>query len=96
MKRKQPKSFKNLGLVTLVVISVFCLVSFSNKAISIVKMINSTQEIKAEKYELLATQNKLENEVKKLEDDEYVKSYARGNYLMTGPNEKVFVLPSGE
>ena len=45
------------------------------------------EKLKAENAELISQKNKLE-------DDDYVQSYARGNYMFSKDGEQIFYLPS--
>lgn len=58
--------------------------------INLKKEISSTESTISN---LETQQAELENEKLKLSDDEYVKRYARGKYMMSKPGEQVFVLP---
>lgn len=57
--------------------------------------LNQEAKIVREELEKLKEENSsLESIKTKLEDDEYVATYARGEYMFSKENEKLFKLPS--
>lgn len=56
----------------------------------------SLEEAKAQLQEVTDENTYLTSQRDKLEDPEYVQSYARGNYLLTKDGENIYYLPSSE
>lgn len=81
------KSFVFIG-ISIVLISIVVTTAF--------RVYNRNQELtqlKKEKETLLKEQEKLEEEVKLLNDDDYVIRYAREHYIFSKDGEQVATLP---
>lgn len=83
-------------ILTLLVFSIsgYLLYSVSKEVLTTVKL---TQELQVFNEQLKIIENEtrdLEERKEKLEDPDYIKSFARGEYSITKEGEQVFRLPS--
>lgn len=90
-KKKRPiATFFSLLLIFCAAVMLYQTAEDLKTTINLKKEISSTESTISN---LETQQAELENEKLKLSDDEYVKRYARGKYMMSKPGEQVFVLP---
>ncbi len=89
--------------VLTIVLSLILFIGAGFLLISSLEEIMSTAQLKEELREseqLLASIKKenieLSDQKEKLEDPEYVKSYARGTYMLSKEGEQIFYLPSSD
>ncbi|MBQ6478790.1 MAG: septum formation initiator family protein [Erysipelotrichaceae bacterium] len=98
VKRKKKKRSVVSKLVSIVLI-LAAIVIFSNVLKKIYNMFVLQQQAKLVEAELerLKEENaSLTSTKEKLEDPEYIQTYARGEYMFSKGDEKVFYLPSDE
>jgi len=95
MAKKRSSKFKRklIGLISLVII-IAAIISIAQNVIAYEQL--KTQKLLVEKeLELLLEENENLSDTKsKLEDENYVQTYARGEYMFSKEDEKVFYLPS--
>ena len=92
-KRKN-STVKKLVSIALVIVAIFV---FSNVLSKIYDMFSLQQQAKLveSQLEILKDENATLTATKeKLEDPEYIQTYARGEYMFSKGDEKVFYLPS--
>ncbi|MFV0255046.1 MAG: FtsB family cell division protein [Erysipelotrichaceae bacterium] len=92
---KQKKKFK-LGelIITLTVLAVSCFFLYeSGKDIFLTNQLNQQVAASTAQLNELESEAKiLENQIEKLQDPEYVKIYARGEYTYSKDGEQIFQL----
>lgn len=96
-KKKKKKSIgsKIFGIIFLGV-SIFLSVLAGKELMNIAELQNKAKEIETE-LELLKDENaELLATKEKLQDPDYVATYARGEYMFSKSDEKIFRLPSSE
>ena len=90
-KKKRPiATFFSLLLMFCAAVLLYQTAEDFKTTIDLKKEISSTESTISS---LETKQEELKNEKLKLSDDEYVKRYARGKYMMSKHGEQVFVLP---
>ena len=94
-KRKKKKRSIASKLISIVLI-LFAIVILSNVLKKIYNMFVLQQQAKLVEAELerLKEENATLTTKEKLEDPEYIQTYARGEYMFSKGDEKVFYLPS--
>ena len=96
--KKKKKSSVVSKLVSIVLI-VAAIAIFSSVLRKIYNMFNLQQQAKVVEAELEALRDEnatLTSTKEKLEDPDYIQTYARGEYMFSKGDEKVFYLPSGD
>lgn len=63
------------------------------EVINTIQLKQSIQEVETQLLELEAQNSTLQDQKTKLEDPEYVKSYARATYMLTKEGEQIYYLP---
>ncbi len=91
-KRKLAPITKFLCLI-LVLMSGFMLYSVGMEVYTTFRLHQELAEVKAKLQEVQDENTYLTNEKTKLQDPDYVQSYARGNYMLTKDGEQIFYLP---
>ena len=92
-KKKKSIVGKLLGIIFLSV-AIFLFVLVGRDVVAIVELQSQSRQIDKE-LELLKDENaKLKATKDKLEDPNYVATYARGEYMFSKQDEKIFRLPS--
>lgn len=94
-KKKNKTAPKIIGIAFLVI----ALVIFINVGKEVINMVTlqKQQEIVAEELKRLEEENaSLMSTKEKLEDPNYVTTYARGEYMFSKGDEKLFRLPSSD
>ncbi len=97
-KKKKNKN-KVLSKLMSIVFIIMAIVIFSGVLRRIYTMFSLQQQAKEVEAQLEALRQEnasLTTMKEKLEDPEYVQTYARGEYMFSKGDEKVFYLPSGE
>ena len=92
--KKKNRTIKKLVSIVLVIVAIFV---FSNVLKKIYEMFSLQQQAKVveSQLELLKDENaSLIATKEKLEDPDYIQTYARGEYMFSKGDEKVFYLPS--
>lgn len=97
MKKKIKNRFNNLVLsVVLLGGTIFLLIPVIEEIGNTYKLSENLKEVEAQLV-LLEQENMSLNEQKtKLLDPEYVKSYARANYMLTKEGEQIYYLPKDD
>ncbi len=96
IKKKKVKTLSVLVSLILLCGAGFFLYQAFNE---IVNTYNLTKELRTAQSILEQIDNEnqyLKEQKTKLEDPEYVKSYARGTYMLTKDGEQIFYLPSND
>ena len=91
-KKKEPRYKKFLGLIYLV-ISAVLIYTLCVNAYRVVGRKQELARLEERKVELEKEKKSLSEEVKLLNDDDYVTRYARENYVFTKDGEQVVILP---
>lgn len=93
MKKNKKRKQKFWVSLLFIAASIPLLNPVVQEVINTIDLSNSLSEVKIE-LALLEEQNALLSELKvKLEDPEYVKSYARATYMLTKDGEQIYYLP---
>ena len=98
-KKKQPKKmtpFLKLLCFVLIGVSAFLLYRVILEVYTTFTLKQQLAEVEARYQEVLDENEYLTREREKLEDPDYVASYARGNYLLSKDDEQIFYLPEDE
>ena len=93
-KRKIKSPIVKYISIAVIFVSLFML---SSVAMELVETIELNKELKLveEKFEIIKKENEqLTSQKDKLADENYVHSYARGNYMLSKEGEDIFYLPS--
>ena len=96
VKKKKNGLVSKLVSIVLIVMTIFVLSRVLKK---IYTMFSLQQQAKVVEQELEALRDENASLVatkEKLEDPEYIQTYARGEYMFSKGDEKVFYLPSGD
>lgn len=64
-----------------------------DEVINTVQLKQSIHEVETQLLDLEAQNSSLQDQKTKLEDPEYVKSYARATYMLTKEGEQIYYLP---
>lgn len=97
IKKKNNKSSARLifsGIIVL--ISSFLFYSAAKEVLVTVNLTNDLKTVKQQLQEIENEKRNLEERKEKLEDPNYIKSYARGEYSITKEGEQIFRLPSNK
>lgn len=96
-KKRTPKkpivrllSFAALGL------SAYLIYGVINEVMSTLELKRKLAEVEQQLAVIKEENSQLTSQKDKLEDPDYVQSYARGNYMFSKEGEQVFYLPSPE
>lgn len=94
-RRNLSKSFLSMAMsILLVAVSAFFIMNIVHTHMET----NRLETILNERYEELSQlerdQVALQQQKVKLSDSEYIKDYARGNFMLSEENEQIFILPS--
>lgn len=93
MKNKKAKRQKVWVSVLFIAISIPLFKPVIDEVIKTIELSQSLKDVEAE-LTILEEQNQILGEQKaKLEDPEYVKSYARSTYMLTKDGEQIYYLP---
>jgi len=97
MKSKKKYRFKYTSLFLSIIFLALAVVLFLpviNEVITTFQLKQSISEVKTKLKKLEAENIQLTSLKAKLQDEEYVISYARGVYMLSKDGEKIFYLPS--
>lgn len=94
-KRKMTPFLKLLCFV-LIGVSAFLLYRVVVEVYTTITLKKQLAEVELRYQEVLDENEYLTREREKLEDPDYVASYARGNYLLSKDDEQIFYLPEDE
>jgi len=97
MKKKIRNRFNTI-IVSLVLLAgtVFLLIPVWEEIGNTIRLSETLEEVKAELIVLEQENSSLEEQKTKLLDPEYVKSYARANYMLTKEGEQIYYLPKDD
>jgi cell division protein DivIC len=97
MKKKIKNRFNTI-IVSLVLLAgtVFLLIPVVEEIGNTVRLSETLEQVKAELIALELENGSLEEQKTKLLDPEYVKSYARANYMLTKEGEQIYYLPKDD
>jgi len=93
-KKKGSKILTYLVAAVLLISAGFLSFGVLSQVIENLQLRSQESEVTARLEELEAINAQLQAEKTKLEDPEYIATYARGEYLFSKNDEKVFLLPS--
>ena len=97
-KRKKKKSRRltpvmKLICIALICVSIYLLYSVGREVVTTLELRRQLAEVE-EKLEKVQLENeRLNKEKEKMQDPDYVQSYARGNYMLSKDGEQIFYLP---
>ena len=80
--------------ILLVAVSAFFIMSIVSAHLETSRLEKKLAERKDEFAQLERDQDELKKQKEKLSDPEYIKDYARGNFMLSEENEQIFILPS--
>ncbi len=99
MKNKKPKNNGNhifILIVLLIALMVVMGMSVSKVIIQIYDKYNEASELEAQLADLKDNEEKLESEINRLQDPEYLARYAREKYFYSKENELIIRIPEKE
>lgn len=97
-KSKKKKSRRltpvmKLICIALIGVSIYLLYSVGREVVTTLELRRQLAEVE-EKLEKVQLENeRLNKEKEKMQDPDYVQSYARGNYMLSKDGEQIFYLP---
>ena len=91
-KRKLAPITKFMCLI-LILMSCYMLYSVGREIYTTFRLHKELSEVELKLQEVQDENTYLSNEKTKLQDPDYVQSYARGNYMLTKDGEQIFYLP---
>ncbi len=98
-QKKQKKQFNGLPIarrilpIVLLPLSALMIYSAVNEIMTTVKLNQQLAEVQAKLQEVKDENTYLTQQKEKLQDPDYVESYARGNYQLSKDGEQIFYLP---
>lgn len=93
-KRKPKKIVMKVVSIVVIFVAIYMLIGVG-KEVSTTLMLQRQAEEAEEQLKILEEENaSLIQKRDKLEDPNYVETYARGEYMFSKDNEKIFYLPS--
>ena len=97
-KKKKRKMTPFLKLIRYVVIGFSCFLLFQvgREVYTTLTLRQQLEEVQERYQEVLDENVYLTTERAKLEDPDYIQSYARGNYMLSKDGEQIFYLPEKE
>ena len=93
--KKNAKRMLVFGLFSVVTITVI-LASVSSIVVQIIDKYKEAEELEQKKIVLQEKEKKLNNEIDKLQDSDYLASYAREKYFYSKDGELIIRLPASE
>lgn len=94
--KKKMTPFLKLLCFVLIGVSAFLLYRVAAEVYTTITLRHQLAEVEAKYQEVLDENEYLTRERAKLEDPDYVASYARGTYLLSKDDEQIFYLPEDE
>ena len=92
-KNRRLTPVMKLVCIVLIGISIYLLYSVGREVMTTLELRRQLAEVE-EKLEKVKLENeRLNKEKEKLQDPDYVQSYARGNYMLSKDGEQIFYLP---
>lgn len=92
-KKRKLAPITKLFCLILVLISAYMLYSVGSEIYTTFRLHQELAEVQEKLQEVQDENTYLSNEKTKLQDPDYVQSYARGNYMLTKDGEQIFYLP---
>ncbi len=93
-KRRVRPVVTQVTLIGLVLLSIFLLLGATREVLEMLKL-KKQADLVTKELKILEEENaSLIDQSKKLEDPNYVQTYARGNYMFSKEGEQIFYLPS--
>ena len=85
-----------LRAISFVVIAVSCFMIYgvAREVMNTMELKNQLEDVKLHLEMVQAEHEQLTSQQEKLQDPNYVQSYARGNYMLSKEGEQIFHLPS--
>ena len=99
MKNKKPKNNGNhifILIVALIILLVIMGMSVSKVIFQIYDKYNEASELEVKLADLKDNEEKLESEINRLQDPEYLARYAREKYFYSKENELIIRIPEKE
>lgn len=93
-KKKRTKIYKKLFSIVLIVMGITMLWSVFTKVYTVYSLQQQAALVEKELDSLKDENASLTSTKEKLEDPEYIQTYARGEYMFSKGDEKVFYLPA--
>lgn len=92
-KRRKMTPFNKVLCAVLIVASGFMLWAAVQEAMTTLKLQQQLSDVQAKLQEVQDENNYLNSEKEKLQDPDYVETYARGKYQLSKNGEQIFYLP---
>lgn len=92
-KKKSTKIYKKIFSIVLIVMGITMLWSIFTKVYTVYSLQQQAALVEKELESLKDENASLTSTKEKLEDPEYIQTYARGEYMFSKGDEKVFYLP---
>ena len=94
--RRKMTPFLRLICIAVILFSVFLLYRVAEEVYTTFSLRRQLAEVELKYQEVQDENEYLTRERAKLEDPDYVASYARGNYMLSKDDEQIFYLPEDE
>ncbi len=95
-KRKKMTPLLKLLCYAMIIFSSVLLYKVFEEVYTTIQLKNQLEEVKEKLQEVKDENAYLTSEKEKLEDPDYVASYARGTYLLSKDDEQIFYLPESD
>lgn len=98
-KKTRKKKNRKLAPVTklicvgLIIFSAWLLYSVGREVMTTIELRRQLAEVEEKLQKVQLENERLNSEKEKLQDPDYVQSYARGNYMLSKDGEQIFYLP---
>lgn len=92
-KRRRMTPFNKILCLVLIVASGFMLYAAVQEAMTTLKLQQQLSDVQAKLQEVQDENKYLNSEKEKLQDPDYVETYARGKYQLSKNGEQIFYLP---
>ena len=96
MRYRPKKTIIKIVSIVLIAFSIYLLIGVMSEIMQMMELKEEAQIASAELERLKSENEQLVSQKNKLEDPNYVQSFARSNYMLTKDGEQVFYLPSAE
>lgn len=91
--KKKRSQFRVFISVVLLCVSAFLIYTIVNECMTTVQLQKELAEVQAKLQEVEDENTYLNQQKEKLQDPDYVESYARGNYQLSKDGEQIYYLP---
>lgn len=92
-KRSSYSLFRKVMTVVLLPVSVYLIYTVVQECMTTINLHQQLAEVQAKLQEVKDENTYLTQQKEKLQDPDYVESYARGNYQLSKDGEQIFYLP---